>query len=162
GLWRIGPEPAGRKGGHDMRGIKALRRRALTRPLGAVAAAMVLVAMVFVVPASANTNLGLSGSCFEIDQDANLKLDSYGTSTDGTDVCAGNGVTPARVAGDELVTYDLSQGGTHPTISLRTWSGSAWGAASILSTSTTPSATGSVNTTSIPPGQSGGLCSLTG
>ena len=32
--------------------------------------------------------------------------------------CTSNGVTPIRTAGDLLVTYDLSQGGTRPTLSL--------------------------------------------
>src|SRR5438445_4624944 len=95
---------------------------------------------------------------FELNQNHCTPLDT----TDGTDNCAGNSVTPLRVAGDELVTYDLSQGGTHPTISLRTWDGSVWGPASVLSSSTTPAATGSVNTSSIASADSGGLCSLTG
>src|SRR5215203_6500431 len=41
----------------------------------------------------------------------------------------GNGVrpeTPVRTVGDKLITYDLSQGGTNPTISIRRWTGSAW------------------------------------
>ena len=43
-----------------------------------------------------------------------------------------NGVTPVRTTGDLLITYDLSRGGTVPTISIRLWSGSAWGAAQDL------------------------------
>ncbi len=41
--------------------------------------------------------------------------------------CSGNGITPIRSVGDLLVIYDLSQGGTHPTLSLREWTGRAWG-----------------------------------
>lgn len=66
-----------------------------------------------------------------------------------------NGVTPVRTAGDLLIIYDLSQGGTHPTLSLRSWTGSAWGPASDLTSSGT--ATGSINTSSIPAGESDGL-----
>jgi hypothetical protein len=32
-----------------------------------------------------------------------------------------NGVTPVRTAGDVLIKYDLSQGGTHPTLGYHTW-----------------------------------------
>src|SRR5439155_1983665 len=47
--------------------------------------------------------------------------------------CANNGrnvipETPLRTSGDKLVTYDLSKGGTVPTISIRTWDGTQWGA----------------------------------
>ena len=45
-----------------------------------------------------------------------------------------NGVTPVRSVGDLLITYDLSQGGTNPVLSLRTWNGSAWGAATPTAT----------------------------
>jgi hypothetical protein len=69
--------------------------------------------------------------------------------------CAGNGVTPLRTAGDKLITYDLSQGGTVPTISIRSWDGSAWGAASVIS-GPGGTAVGSVNTSTIPTNQAGG------
>ncbi|HEY1179389.1 MAG TPA: hypothetical protein VGF17_24805, partial [Phytomonospora sp.] len=36
-------------------------------------------------------------------------------------VRSGNGVTSVRTAGDLLITYDLSRGGTLPTLSLREW-----------------------------------------
>jgi hypothetical protein len=39
-----------------------------------------------------------------------------------------NGVTPVRTAGDLLITYDLSNGGTNPTLGKRIWNGTAWGA----------------------------------
>jgi prealbumin domain-containing protein len=59
--------------------------------------------------------------------------------------CSANGITPLRTAGDLLITYDLSQGGTVPTISKRTWTGTAWGAATPLGTD----AIGSINTSTI-------------
>ncbi|NUT38309.1 MAG: prealbumin-like fold domain-containing protein [Hamadaea sp.] len=66
-----------------------------------------------------------------------------------------NGVTPVRTAGDLLITYDLSKGGTVPVLSLRTWTGSAWGTAVNLTGS--GKATGSINTAAIPAGESDGL-----
>ena len=66
-----------------------------------------------------------------------------------------NGVTPVRTAGDLLIIYDLAQGGTHPVLSLRTWTGSAWGPAVDLTGS--GKATGSINTSPIPAGESDGL-----
>jgi len=66
-----------------------------------------------------------------------------------------NGVTPVRTVGDLLVIYDLSQGGTHPTLSIREWTGSAWGPATDLTAS--GKATGSINTSAIPAGESDGL-----
>jgi hypothetical protein len=36
-------------------------------------------------------------------------------------VLSGNGVTPVRTAGDVLIKYDLSQGGTKPTFGLHRW-----------------------------------------
>lgn len=72
-------------------------------------------------------------------------------------ICTSNGETPVRVAGDLLITYDLSRGGTVATISLRRWTGSAWGAAQNLNSAT---ATGTINTTLIPDAESGGLGDL--
>ena len=43
---------------------------------------------------------------FEFNQDATL---------------SSNGVTPIRTAGDVLIKYDLSQGGTHPTLGYHLW-----------------------------------------
>jgi len=57
-------------------------------------------------------------------------------------------VTPKRTAGDKLITYDLSKGGTVPVISIRTWSGSAWGPATVISGSG-GTAIGSVNSSAI-------------
>jgi hypothetical protein len=68
--------------------------------------------------------------------------------------CADNGnsfpaETPIRTSGDKLITYDLSKGGTVPTISIRTWGGSAWGPATVISGGQNPQALGSVNTSTI-------------
>jgi hypothetical protein len=85
---------------------------------------------------------------------------------DGTAThCANNGtrkvplyVTPKRTSGDKLITYDLSQGGTNPSISIRTWTGSQWGPATLIETSgATAQALGAVNTNTIFAGASDGL-----
>jgi hypothetical protein len=84
---------------------------------------------------------------------------------DGTAAhCANNGtdrnplyITPKRTVGDKLIIYDLSRGGTVPTISIRTWTGSAWGPATLISGGSDPDALGSVNTTTIPASETGGL-----
>ncbi len=92
-----------------------------------------------------------------------------GTATN----CANNGtakaplyVTPKRTAGDKLITYDLSKGGTVPTISIRTWTGAQWGSATVISGGSNPDALGSVNTTTIPAsetdGATGGLTTALG
>jgi uncharacterized repeat protein (TIGR01451 family) len=77
--------------------------------------------------------------------------------------CANNGVgvtpeTPVRTVGDKLITYDLANGGTVPTISIRTWDGSAWGPATDMTT--TGDALGSINTSPIAAADSGGLGAL--
>jgi hypothetical protein len=69
--------------------------------------------------------------------------------------CTSNGLTPIRTAGDLLIIYDLSQGGTHPELFIREWNGSSWGAAEDLSTS--GDATGSINTSAIPAADADGL-----
>lgn len=75
-----------------------------------------------------------------------------GSTTSG---CSANGVTPTRTAGDLLITYDLTNGGTVPVLSLRKWTGSKWGSATNLSAG--GQATGSINTSSIPSSDSDGL-----
>jgi hypothetical protein len=67
-------------------------------------------------------------------------------------VISANGVTPVRTNGDLLITYDLSRGGTVPTLSLREWNGSAWGPSEPLSEAGV--AAGSINTTAITEGAS--------
>jgi hypothetical protein len=88
------------------------------------------------------------------------KLFCDGTATN----CANNGtatnpvyVTPKRSVGDVLITYDLSRGGTVPSISIRFWDGSEWGAATVISGGANPKALGSVNTSLIPATETGGL-----
>jgi hypothetical protein len=76
--------------------------------------------------------------------------------------CANNGAgvtpeTPLRTTGDKLITYDLAKGGTVPTISIRTWTGSAWGPATVISGGANPQALGSVNTSTIPATETGGM-----
>ena len=66
-----------------------------------------------------------------------------------------NGVTPVRTAGDLLIIYDLSNGGTKPTLSLREWTGSKWGPATDLTGSN--KATGSINISPIPAAEAEGL-----
>jgi hypothetical protein len=63
--------------------------------------------------------------------------------------CAPNGLTPLRTSGDKLITYDLDRGGTRATISIRTWDGSAWGPATVLTSENPPQALGTINTSQI-------------
>jgi Prealbumin-like fold domain len=69
--------------------------------------------------------------------------------------CTANGITPIRSVGDLLIQYDLSQGGTNPTLSIRRWTGSAWGPATNLSSA--GDAAGSINSSTIPAAESDGL-----
>jgi Prealbumin-like fold domain len=80
----------------------------------------------------------------------------------------GNGVTPVRTAGDVLIQYDLSQGGTNPVLYISRWVTSGAGsqceasnAVPCWSTKTNLSAagdaTGSINSTAISAAQSDGL-----
>lgn len=76
--------------------------------------------------------------------------------------CANNGAgvtpeTPLRTIGDQLITYDLSKGGTVPTISVRTWNGTVWGPAAVISGGVNPTALGSVNTSPMVAGDTGGI-----
>ena len=94
----------------------------------------------------------------------NMDFELNQKQCDGTATnCAQNGtskaplfVTPKRTTGDKLITYDLSKGGTVPSISIRSWSGSAWGAATVISGSSA-TAIGAVNTTTIPANQANDL-----
>jgi Cu/Zn superoxide dismutase len=100
---------------------------------------------------------GTTNMDFELNQKF---CDPAGTPTN----CANNGSgvtpeTPLRTAGDKLITYDLAKGGTVPSISIRTWTGSAWGPATIIS-GPGGSAIGSVNTSTISAADSDGIGSL--
>ena len=64
----------------------------------------------------------------------------------------GNGITPLRTTGDLLITYDLSNGGVNATMSLRKWTGSAWGPELALGSD----ALGTINTSAITATNSGG------
>ena len=79
-----------------------------------------------------------------------------------------NGVTPVRTAGDLLIQYDLSQGGTNPVLFASEWVASGAGSQCEASNSTpcwgtkqnlsaVGDATGSINTTAIPQSESDGL-----
>src|SRR3954451_4464950 len=72
--------------------------------------------------------------------------------------CSTNGVTPARTIGDKLITYDLANGGTVPTISIRSWTGSAWGAPTDMTAA--GEAVASVNTSAILPADGDGIGAL--
>jgi hypothetical protein len=96
-----------------------------------------------------------------------FELNQNFCEADGTN-CANNGpnndptsiqTTPDRLTGDKLITYDLSKGGTVPSISIRTWDDTAeeWGPATLISGTGDPLAIGSINTTTIPANQAGGL-----
>ena len=65
-----------------------------------------------------------------------------------------NGVTPLRTVGDLLIIYDLSNGGTVPTLSKSTWNGSSWGAPVALNGT---NSAGSINTSAIALADSDGL-----
>jgi hypothetical protein len=64
---------------------------------------------------------------------------------------------PLRTAGDILITYFLENGGTHPMLTKRTWTGSVWGPATTFSAS---DALGSINTSAITAAAAGGLGAL--
>ena len=93
-----------------------------------------------------NSPQGTTNMDFELNQKF---CDPNATPTN----CANNShtppETPLRTTGDKLITYDLAQGGTVPTISIRTWNGSAWGTATVISGGQNASALGSVNTSLI-------------
>lgn len=70
----------------------------------------------------------------------------------------GNGVNPVRTVGDLLIEYRIEQGGGQATIMVREWTGSAWGTAEDLTA--VGAATGTINDSAIPAGESDGLGSL--
>jgi hypothetical protein len=101
-----------------------------------------------------NSPQGTTNMDFELNQKF---CDPTATPTN----CANNGSgvtaeTPLRTTGDKLITYDLSKGGTVPTISIRSWTGSAWGAATVIS-GPGGNAIGSVNTSAITAADSDGV-----
>jgi hypothetical protein len=75
---------------------------------------------------------------FEINQKAQPNLTTPGPKTLN------------RTVGDLLVTYDFAGGAQKPTLSIRTWSGSVWGAPTALNSSNSE---GDVNRVGIPPAQ---------
>lgn len=95
---------------------------------------------------------GTTNMDFELNQNV---CDPSATPTN----CASNIVTlsdgttkegvPVRMTGDKLITYDLAKGGTVPAISVRSWTGSAWGTATVISGGNSATALGSINTSAI-------------
>ena len=84
---------------------------------------------------------------------------------DGTAAnCSANGsgqfILPLRSSGDRLITYDLANGGTNPTISIYSWSGNSssgsWANGQVISGGT-HEALGSINFDSIATADGGGL-----
>ncbi|MEA3056974.1 MAG: hypothetical protein QOD30_2406, partial [Actinomycetota bacterium] len=76
-----------------------------------------------------------------------------------SETISANNVTPERTPGDFLITYDLSQGGTHPTISVRILgSNGRWGTATPVADQT--AALASINTAGILSANAGGLGNL--
>jgi hypothetical protein len=85
-----------------------------------------------------------------VDMDFELnKLACDGTAVTCSNNGGGNYVTPLRSSGDRLITYDLANGGTVPTISIYTWGGSAssgsWTNQTVISGGSSPEALGSIN-----------------
>jgi prealbumin domain-containing protein len=88
-----------------------------------------------------------------------------------SDSLSGNGVTPARTSGDLLIQYDLAQGGTNPQLFLARWIDGSEGATADdceaanqlpcwsgrVNLSSAGDATGSINNSAIPAGESDGL-----
>jgi len=81
-----------------------------------------------------------------------FELNQKVCQADGTNCAPTSKQTPVRTgdgAGplldDLLITYDLSRGGTSATISIRKWTGSAWGAPTLVG----QSALGTINTSLI-------------
>ena len=91
-----------------------------------------------------------------MDFEFNKRQCTVGATPADTD-CSANGITPIRSIGDLLITYDLSKGGTVPNLSIREWSGSAWGASTNLSDPLNVKAAGSINTSSITAANADGL-----
>ena len=98
-----------------------------------------------------------------MDFEFNQKKCEYvaGVATEESD-CSANGITPLRTAGDLLITYDLSRGGSLAELSLREWVGDGttgvWGPEDDLTGSN--KARGSINTSAIPAAEADGLGAL--
>lgn len=99
---------------------------------------------------------GTTNMDFELNQKV---CDPSATTTNCADTATIPGTStqegvPVRTDGDLLITYDLSKGGTVPTISKRVWNGttSQWGPATVISGApgSGASALGSINQSSIP------------
>lgn len=75
-----------------------------------------------------------------------------------SNVDCGNGVNRARTVGDLLIEYRIEQGGATAQILVREWTGSAWGPEQDLTA--VGQATGTINNSAIPAGESDGFGAL--
>ena len=96
-----------------------------------------------------------------VDMDFELnKVVCDGTATTCSSNGSGQFVIPLRSDGDRLITYDLANGGTNPTISIYTWSGDSssgsWTNGTVIS-GAAGEALGSINFSSILTADGGGL-----
>jgi hypothetical protein len=89
--------------------------------------------------------------------DTNMDFEFNQSSVKKNDPAGSAQIIPVRTDGDLLLTYDLSNGGSAATISKRTWAGSSWSAATALNGT---KAIGTINSSPIPAGSSGGLGAL--
>lgn len=79
-----------------------------------------------------------------------------------SDTACPQGPNVLRTPGDLLIEYSIDQGGAHADITVREWSGSAWGNATALDLPSPicggdPCATGTINESPIPAAESDGL-----
>jgi hypothetical protein len=77
--------------------------------------------------------------------------------------CA-SGPNVVRTVGDKLIEYSIDQGGSRATMTIRNWTGSAWGPAQPISSNSVtcgnlPCAAGTINSSPIPAADSDGLIS---
>jgi hypothetical protein len=91
-----------------------------------------------------------------MDFEFNANTCTHTTAGVASSGCSANGVTPTRSDNDLLITYDLANGGTHPTLGYRLWSSStgAWGVFYALSDAA--AAGGAINTSAITADFNGG------
>lgn len=90
---------------------------------------------------------GTTNMDFELNEKACPKAVDPPPSTTYRQYCSANGITPVRTAGDLLITYDVSRGGSSALIGLKQWNGSAWETDTLAA----DKALGGINTTAIDP-----------
>lgn len=81
----------------------------------------------------------------------------------GTTPCVGS-PNIQRTIGDRLVEYSIDQGGARANLTIRSWTGSAWGPATVLTSGTAcgggACAAGTINTSTIPANETDGLSTV--